>query len=699
VQTVVTRNAGRLLVGAALVLVLVGVLMVALIGVIVQQQQQGCGGGGGGLVGGAPTKAAENAIPAGLLAIYRAAEQRFGVPWNVLAAINRIETDFGRNMSTSSAGAIGWMQFMPATWTANAVDADGDGKKDPYNPADAIFTAAKYLKASGSDHDLHGAVFAYNHAEWYVQDVLAHARLYAQGNFTVLDGTPVSDAAAAESGALGYPLARRGPVIATPADHQRRPLGNWQSDNAFDIAVPAGTAVLAVANATVINTGGSPPTHSSNVVGGFSVTLRTAGNEVFYTHMMRAVVHPGERVRAGQKIGLSGYANNVEHLHLGLEHGDPLAIWGDGAAGAVPAPADAACASAARTGLAELDKAVTANRPRTYTTLPAWATAPGHPREQVDTRILPDALWILRSYGLRVTAAREPGHNTHGDGTALDLVPASGGDQAAWDRSARRLAHDLGWTESCASSGVAPACPLKPAIRGVFYNGHSNHGDPAHCSGLCHPHIHISWYASSYGNSALSPPNAWVRVFPVPTTDDGSPDSGVPVSAPAPAGAPSQTMAVVGDSLGVGTEPDLKADLPGWQIFTDAKVGRPLADGMRIVEAIEGTPAVLAISLFTNDDPRHTSALAAAARRSVQGQRCVLWATIHRPPVAGVSYAAANRTLHRLERQLPALHVVPWAERVVQHPSWIGPDDVHATATGWAARARLYATAAAQCAT
>ena len=171
------------------------------------------------------------------------------------------------------------------------------------------------------------------------------------------------------------------------------------------------------------------------------------------------------------------------------------------------------------------------------------------------------------------------------------------------------------------------------------------------------------------------------------------------MSAPAAAGAPSRTIAVVGDSLAAGTQPDLKDDLPGWQIFTDAKAGRPLADGMRIVEAIEGTPAVLAISLFTNDDPRHTGELAGAVRRSVRGQRCVLWATIQRPPVAGVSYAAANRTLQRLAGELPALHIVAWAEQVAQHPGWIGPDRVHATATGWAARARLYATAASQCAT
>ena len=694
-QAVVTRNAGRLILGATLVLVLVGVLIVALISVIFEQQQQNCGGGGGGVVGGPPTRAAENSIPARLLVIYRGAEQRYGVPWNVLAGINAVETDFGRNLAVSSAGAVGWMQFMPSTWAAYRVDGNDDGKKDPWNPEDAIPAAARLLKASGADHDLHGAILAYNHLETYVQDVLAHARLYAQGNFTVLDATPVTDTAAG-SGSLGYPLARHGPVIATPADHQRRPLGNWQSDNAIDIAVPAGTPVLAVADATVAQTGGSAPRHGGSAIGGFNVTLRASGNEVFYTHMTRALVHPGERVRAGQKIGLSGYANNVEHLHVGLEHGDPLALWGEGATSTVGA-SNGGCASGVPSGPAELDKAVTVTTPRSFTTLPAWAMAPGHAREQVDTRIMPDALWILRAYGLRVSAARESGHNTHGDGTALDLVPASGGDQAAWDRSALRLARDIGWIDSCGASGVAPACPLRPWVRFVGYNGYPNHGDPAHCSGGCGAHIHVSWHASSYGNSALSPPNAWVRVFPVPTSANGS--SSVAVSAPAAAGAPSQTIAVVGDSLAAGTQPDLKDELPGWQIFTDAKAGRPLADGMRIVAAIEGTPAVLAISLFTNDDPRHTSELAQAVRRSVQGQRCVLWATIHRPPVAGVSYAAANRTLHRLEQELPALHIVAWAEQVAQHPGWVGPDRVHATATGWAARARLYATAASRCAT
>ena len=78
---------------------------------------------------------------------------------------------------------------MPSTWAAYGVDGNDDGKRDPWNPEDAIPAAARYLKASGSDRDLHGAILAYNHSESYVQDVLARARTYARGNFTVLDGT------------------------------------------------------------------------------------------------------------------------------------------------------------------------------------------------------------------------------------------------------------------------------------------------------------------------------------------------------------------------------------------------------------------------------------------------------------------------------------------------------------------------------
>ena len=97
--------------------------------------------------------------------------------WEVLAAINEIETDYGRNLNVSSAGALGWMQFMPATWKQYGVDANKDKLKDPYNPVDAIFAAARYLKAAGAEQDLRKAIFAYNHADWYVDSVLMRARM------------------------------------------------------------------------------------------------------------------------------------------------------------------------------------------------------------------------------------------------------------------------------------------------------------------------------------------------------------------------------------------------------------------------------------------------------------------------------------------------------------------------------------------
>ncbi|MEA2312328.1 MAG: hypothetical protein QOE28_2296, partial [Solirubrobacteraceae bacterium] len=116
-------------------------------------------------------------IPPFLLPIYQAAGIQYGIRWEVLAAINEIETDYGRNLNVSSAGAVGWMQFMPSTWKLYGVDANRDGEKDPFNPVDAIFAAARYLRAAGGDKDITKAIFSYNHADWYVQSVLLRARV------------------------------------------------------------------------------------------------------------------------------------------------------------------------------------------------------------------------------------------------------------------------------------------------------------------------------------------------------------------------------------------------------------------------------------------------------------------------------------------------------------------------------------------
>ncbi|MGH2878828.1 MAG: lytic murein transglycosylase [Solirubrobacteraceae bacterium] len=121
-------------------------------------------------------------IPPFLLPIYQAAGAAYGIPWQVLAAINEVETDYGRDLSVSSAGAEGWMQFMPSTWAQYGVDINRDGYQDPYNPADAIFAAARYLAAAGAAKNIRAAIFSYNHSQAYVSSVLLRARL--------LGGTP-----------------------------------------------------------------------------------------------------------------------------------------------------------------------------------------------------------------------------------------------------------------------------------------------------------------------------------------------------------------------------------------------------------------------------------------------------------------------------------------------------------------------------
>ena len=123
-----------------------------------------------------------------LHALWERAGSAYGIPWQVLAAINKVESNFGGTMGPSSAGAIGWMQFMPSTWLRWGVDADGNGIADPWNAADAIFAAARYLAASGGQTDISRAVFSYNHADWYVNEVLDLARVYGGGGLTQTAG-------------------------------------------------------------------------------------------------------------------------------------------------------------------------------------------------------------------------------------------------------------------------------------------------------------------------------------------------------------------------------------------------------------------------------------------------------------------------------------------------------------------------------
>jgi hypothetical protein len=113
-----------------------------------------------------------------LVPTWKAAARAFGLRWSVLAGITEIESGHGCNMGPSKAGAIGWTQFMPATWKIWGMDADGDHKASPYNSVDAIYSTARYLRASGAPKSYRRALYAYNHATWYVNSVLQRAKKY-----------------------------------------------------------------------------------------------------------------------------------------------------------------------------------------------------------------------------------------------------------------------------------------------------------------------------------------------------------------------------------------------------------------------------------------------------------------------------------------------------------------------------------------
>ena len=127
-------------------------------------------------------------IPDGIRRLYTGAGRKYAIPWYLLAGIGMEETAHGRLKGTSSAGARGIMQFMPATWATVGVDGDGDHLADITNDADSIYSAAHYLVRSGATRGIDGvrqSLFAYNHADWYVNDVLRYAEAYRTGTAAV----------------------------------------------------------------------------------------------------------------------------------------------------------------------------------------------------------------------------------------------------------------------------------------------------------------------------------------------------------------------------------------------------------------------------------------------------------------------------------------------------------------------------------
>ncbi|MDE9364019.1 lytic transglycosylase domain-containing protein [Luteipulveratus sp. YIM 133132] len=149
-------------------------------------------------------------IPADYQAAYEGAAKRFGIPWTLLAGVGMEETQQGRNVRGSIAGAQGPMQFLPTTFGAFKIDGDGDGTTDIQSVPDAVYTAANYLTKSGARTGPDGvrrALWHYNQAGWYVNDVLFYAQQYGSGTVTTGGGcTPPAGGGEACKGQPGGAL-------------------------------------------------------------------------------------------------------------------------------------------------------------------------------------------------------------------------------------------------------------------------------------------------------------------------------------------------------------------------------------------------------------------------------------------------------------------------------------------------------------
>jgi murein DD-endopeptidase MepM/ murein hydrolase activator NlpD len=270
-------------------------------------------------------------IPPFLLPIYQACGTEYGIPWEVLASINKIETGFGTNMGPSSAGALGWMQFLPSSWEAFGLDANGDGRKDPYNPVDAICAAAHYLKLSGGSDDLYQAIFAYNHADWYVQEVLTYARAYGKlppdlvGSLTGLtQGAhfPVAaDATYADDLSARTALERSSPGAGKAYGEAAEVISSSPTRRGINIFADQGAPVVAVNDGTIKAIGETP------ALGKYIVLEDAYGNRYSYAEL-------GEIVRSGGGIIASNGAHqpvvNSENLRPRLYAYPDRAEQGEG---------------------------------------------------------------------------------------------------------------------------------------------------------------------------------------------------------------------------------------------------------------------------------------------------------------------------------------------------------------------------------
>ena len=280
-----------------------------------------------------------NSIVPEYMEYYRGAEQKYGVDWYILASIHFHETTFSTNPTMISyAGAIGHMQFLPATWVGwkysiggglvsptlditdlnvirngggYGVDGDGDGKADPWNLADSIYTAAHYLSKSGYSNDIRGAIFAYNRANWYVNKVIAtgekfknEATYEANGDIPpISEGTFMRPA----TGSVSSPFGNR-----SRGFHYGIDIG--KNGRPYDVPIVA--SADGVVNRSYYSTSYGNVIYIKHNIDGVQY-------ETLYAHLTNRAVREGQTVTKGQFLGNMGNTGRSTGPHLRLEIHSP----------------------------------------------------------------------------------------------------------------------------------------------------------------------------------------------------------------------------------------------------------------------------------------------------------------------------------------------------------------------------------------
>ena len=273
----------------------------------------------GGFAAAAAPSAADPAaladIPPAYLALYEQAAARFGLDWEVLAAVGRVETDHGRNRNgcaPNAAGARGPMQFLAGTF-AHAARLAGIARPDVCDPADAIPAAAAYLQSNGAPSDWQRALFRYNPADWYPPLVLSWAARYGYG-------AAPSAAWPVRGGRVTQGFGPTALVLEPPRCWRGRCYAHFH--DGLDIAAPLGTRVLAIAAGRI--------TLAGRVADGAVVVMVDHGGGVtsLYGHLQPGLpVQVGDRVASGQQLGSVGMTGNTTGPHLHLEvtvSGEPV---------------------------------------------------------------------------------------------------------------------------------------------------------------------------------------------------------------------------------------------------------------------------------------------------------------------------------------------------------------------------------------